>query len=82
MDYISLVCGLMVAIAMYIGFAAGLRLGMKASHGEVPKTPVEVVTQSKKKKEVAKQAAVEADAWQQIETYDGYTEAERKLIRK
>lgn len=82
---ISAVIACLLFGCAYIGFRCGLRLGIKAAQGEAPKpfrNPVQVVTEHIAKKE-AKQAAKQIeDEWTALENFDGYTDAERKLVYK
>ena len=81
---ISVVLAVLLFACFAIGYKEGLRLGMRSAKGLEPKAiknPVkaikEAVEQNKIKKEVAEQESV----YEAIERNDGYTEAERELMR-
>ena len=81
---ISVVLAVLLFICFAIGYKEGLRLGMRSAKGIEPKpikNPVkaikEAVEQNKIKKEVAEQESI----YEAIERNDGYTEAERELMR-
>ena len=81
---ISIALAILLFICFAIGYKEGLRLGMRSAKGIEPKpikNPVkaikEAVEQNKVKKEVAEQESI----YEAIERNDGYTEAERELMR-
>ena len=81
---ISIALAILLFICFAIGYKEGLRLGMRSAKGLEPKAiknPVkavkEAVEQNKIKKEVAEQESI----YEAIERNDGYTEAERELMR-
>ena len=85
MELITIVVlAFLLSVGFAIGFREGLRLGMRSAKGIEPKAiknPVkaikEAVEQNKIKKEVAEQESI----YEAIERNDGYTEAERELMR-
>ena len=81
---ISIALAVLLFVCFAIGYKEGLRLGMRSAKGIEPKpikNPVkaikEAVEQNKIKKEVAEQESI----YEAIERNDGYTEAERELMR-
>ena len=81
---ISAALAILLFVCFAIGYKEGLRLGMRSAKGVEPKAiknPVkaikEAVEQNKIKKEVAEQESI----YEAIERNDGYTEAERELMR-
>ena len=81
---ISIALAVLLFVCFAIGYKEGLRLGMRSAKGLEPKAiknPVkaikEAVEQNKIKKEVAEQESI----YEAIERNDGYTEAERELMR-
>ena len=81
---ISVALAILLFVCFAIGYKEGLRLGMRSAKGLEPKAiknPVkavkEAVEQNKIKKEVAEQESI----YEAIERNDGYTEAERELMR-
>ena len=85
MELITIVVlAFLLSVGFAIGFREGLRLGVRSAKGIEPKAiknPVkaikEAVEQNKIKKEVAEQESI----YEAIERNDGYTEAERELMR-
>ena len=81
---VSVVLTIALFACFAFGYKEGLRLGMRSAKGIEPKpikNPVkavkEAVEQNKIKKEVAEQESI----YEAIERNDGYTEAERELMR-
>lgn len=81
----ALCVGMVLFLCAFLGFRCGLRLGMRAAKGVEPapiRSPVRVIKDGIEAKAAEKAAKEQGEMWAQIEEYDGYTDAERKLLRK
>ena len=81
---ISVVIAILLFICFAIGYKEGLRLGMRSAKGIEPKSikgPVKAVKDAIEEHKADKEAKEQINIYEAIERNDGYTEAERELMR-
>ena len=81
---ISVVLAILLFVCFAIGYKEGLRLGMRSAKGIEPKAiknPVKAIKEAVEQNKVKKEAAEQESIYEAIERNDGYTEAERELMR-
>jgi hypothetical protein len=82
-DIVSIALGIVLFLCLYAGFKTGLRLGMQAAKGEIPKpinNPITAITNSVEASKAKKKVEAISDEWEEMSNYDGYTDEERKLV--
>lgn len=70
-------------VCFILGYREGLRLGIRAQKGIEPppiRNPVKVVTDAIEQRENKKKAEEEANIFEMLDSFDGYTDEERKKI--
>jgi hypothetical protein len=82
---IGTILGIVLFIISFMGFREGLKLGIMVKQGLTPepiKGPIQAIREHREAKHIKEQMNKEAEEWREIDSYDGWTEEERKLIRE
>jgi hypothetical protein len=78
---ISTALAIVLFLCLYLGFRAGLRLGMQTVKGQIPPKlrPIQAAKEAIVKPKPDPQAAELLRGWQNMQDYDGFLPEERQV---